>query len=61
MKGLLRSSAPGVTLGAGGAIGQGSDITIRGEGSFDRSRTNPIVFVGEEGSRFPRGTASWLD
>ena len=45
MKGMLRGRAPGVSLGAGGAIGQGSDITIRGSGSFNRARANPIVFV----------------
>src|SRR5688572_16695038 len=45
MKGLLRGRAPGVSLGAGGGIGQGSDITIRGTGSFNRARANPIVFV----------------
>jgi TonB-dependent starch-binding outer membrane protein SusC len=46
MKSLLRGRAPGVTLGsAAGNIGQGADITIRGTGSFNRERSNPIVFV----------------
>jgi TonB-linked SusC/RagA family outer membrane protein len=45
VKDLLRGRTAGVTLGAGGAIGQGADITIRGGGSFDRTRSNPIVFV----------------
>ena len=45
MKTLLRGRTPGVTLGAGSGVGSGADITIRGVGSFDRTRSNPIVFV----------------
>lgn len=46
MQGLLTGRSPGLTFaGAGGGIGHTMDITIRGVGSFDRERSQPLIFV----------------
>jgi len=46
MNAMLQGRNPGVMMGsAGGAIGVGADISIRGYGSFSRDRAQPLVYV----------------
>ena len=46
MNAMLQGRNPGVLMGnAGGAIGTGADISIRGYGSFNRDRAQPLIYV----------------
>jgi len=46
MANMLQGRNAGVTMGnAGGAIGTGADISIRGYGSFSRDRSQPLLYV----------------
>ena len=46
MASMLQGRNAGVLMGnAGGAIGTGADISIRGYGSFSRSRSQPLLYV----------------
>src|SRR5688500_11680656 len=46
MNAMLQGRNPGVLMAnAGGAIGTGADISIRGYGSFNRDRAQPLIYV----------------
>src|SRR5262245_44777780 len=46
MGSMLQGRNAGVLMGnAGGGIGTGSDISIRGYGSFNRARAQPLLYV----------------
>jgi TonB-linked SusC/RagA family outer membrane protein len=46
MASMLQGRSAGVLMGnAGGGIGTGADVSIRGYGSFSRSRSQPLLYV----------------